>query len=210
MAGRKASSGTEQAEGPEEVEINDILEAVQALLDRVSATIPPLINALGEVEAAFRRGDDDWRYRLVKTFRNLAHAAGVEPKLTVAIWQLEWEQAEATFKARARARGKRHGTNPRPFKEVGPLTIAAAAISVLYDRRVESGVRSIKAAVNVVADLLRLDKEGRRRLETFRLDVMRVNYGEERFKFYESEVKALRALPIEDVRKQVELLAVFM
>jgi hypothetical protein len=91
-----------------------------------------LILSLAQVRERFDADADDWRFGLLRTFREYALAIGVDKSLLHPVQQMINETVDATFKARRREAGERGA--PMPKGKAWPLTFAAAAVTELKRR----------------------------------------------------------------------------
>jgi hypothetical protein len=86
--------------------------------------------SLTEVRGRFDAGADDWRHSLLRTFREYCKAIGIERELIDPIQRMLFETDEAIFRGRRKAAGRQVNATST-LRDVVPLTVAAAAVTVL-------------------------------------------------------------------------------
>jgi hypothetical protein len=110
-----------------------------------------LIASLDEVRKRREAGADDWRYSLLRTFRQYCVAIGIERALIDPVQAMLLEIAETVVSGRRRPGP---GAPPLPLNEAACLTMAAASVTVLKER---GDFDSISAAVQAASKASGLD-----------------------------------------------------
>ena len=88
-----------------------------------------LLAALETVRKSFDDDADDWRYSLLRTFREYLRSRGFERRLIDPVEKLLLETGDAITLQRRRARGEKGTT--RPIGSTYALACAAAAVTTL-------------------------------------------------------------------------------
>jgi hypothetical protein len=109
-----------------------------------------LFLALEAVRARFDVNADDWRYSLLRTFREYLRAIGVERRLIDPVEVMVLETGDRIKLERRRAQGQA-GT-PAPSGRVFALAYAAAAVTALRAEQVRA-----REALKLVSGASRID-----------------------------------------------------
>lgn len=125
-----------------------------------------LIRSLIFVRQQMDKGEDDWRYSLLRVFREYGQALGIDPLLLHPIQRMLFEAYDFTIIER---RGKKEGRRPMPAGKQTTLLVAAAAVTILKKR----GQR-IPDAIKLVARTTGLDRKD---IRGFRDDLNRGKFG---------------------------------
>ena len=155
-------------------------DALDKLVVNLAVAHTMLIASLVEVRRRREAGADVWRYSLLRTFREYLVAIGIERDLVEPVQALLFEVAET-------ADGDRRGTKrKRPLMELACLTMAAAAVTVLKERK---DFDSIGAAVQAVATASEISVK---RLNNFRNDISRGNVSPDVASYYRERLDQVR------------------
>jgi hypothetical protein len=112
-----------------------------------------LIEALRVVRAAFDDGADDWRHRLMRTFREYSLDIGVDRELLDPLQKMLIETDDAILKARRRKDGKR--VKRLPLNHSLTRAFAAACVTELKRRGEYQTIPKAEHAVARIAGIER-------------------------------------------------------
>ena len=110
-----------------------------------------LVASLREVRQAFDNDEDDWRHRLLRTYREYFKAIGLERPLLHPLQRMLNEVDDAILKKRSGRTRK-----ATPLGRSLALTVAAACVTVLYER---GDYKPVAKAVQVVAKTSGIDRK---------------------------------------------------
>lgn len=158
-------------------------DALDKLVVDLAVAHTMLIASLAEVRRRREAGADDWRYSLMRTFHEYLLAIGIERELVEPVQALLFEVADTVFSERDGKKRK------RPLMELACLTMAAAAVTVLKERK---DFDSVGAAVQAVASASGI---AAKRLENFRNDISRGNVSDNVASYYRERLDQVRTWP---------------
>lgn len=151
-----------------------------------------LAASLRTVREKFDAGDDDWRYSLMRVFREYCTAIAIDRNLVDPIQMMVFEAAEDAFRDRRKAAGKPSNAT-KPVRKSAPLVTAAAAVTVLRKH-----YRSTDEAGRAVARATGLEWK---QIREFRREVTKRNgkASEAGKSGYAQCVEKIRKWPVSDV-----------
>jgi hypothetical protein len=149
-----------------------------------------LIASLDEVRKRREAGADDWRYSLLRTFRQYCVAIGIERALIDPVQAMLLEIAETVVSGRRRPGP---GAPPLPLNEAACLTMAAASVTVLKER---GDFDSISAAVQAASKASGLDAK---RLNTFRNEISRGKVSDNVSGYYRDHLGQVRTWETKEI-----------
>lgn len=116
---------------------------------------------LREVLRLYDARKDDWRYSLVRTFKEYLRATGTERELIFPVQALLSEIGDAVVDARRKAEGKR-GTL-KPINKTVPPAYAAAAVTTLrlhHGQNLQEAVATVSKASGIAKRDLKEFRDG--------------------------------------------------
>lgn len=155
-----------------------------------------LIEALAVVRKRFDEGTDDWRYSLLRTWREYSRAVGIERRLLDPLELMVLEAADATDKVRRKR--ERKAVNRMSVPKSAVMIIAAASVFVLKSRGdYATGEEAEKAVV-------RATRLKHKVLHNFCHNIESWNYSDAVMQRYKESIAEIQTWPEADMLEAIK------
>jgi hypothetical protein len=141
------------------------------------------IASLQAVRAKLEAGDDDWEFVLLDTYIAFSKGLEIHPDLLAPLEKLRHTTWEKIRRARDAKAGKR-GAPPVPADRALPMLSAAAAVTVLSQRRGDMG--------EVIAEVSQATGVDQKDLRIFRGNLVRATASDDNVKAYHRYVSEMK------------------